>query len=64
MRRAAEADHLAVVDDRDPVAEPLRLLHVMGGQDDRSSRLPEMLDQVPELTTRLRIESGGRFVEE
>src|SRR5262245_36728256 len=36
----------------------------MRGQDDRPSQPLEVLDQFPELSARLRIESGGRFVEE
>ena len=32
LRRRAARDHLAVVEDGDAVAEPLRLVHVVGGE--------------------------------
>ena len=58
-----EADHPAVVDDGDPIAEPFGLLHVMRRQDNRPPRSLELLDEIPELAAGLRIESGGRLVE-
>ena len=60
----ALGDDLAVVDDRDPVAEPLGLVHVMSGQDDRAAAVAEVADHVPELPAGLRVQAGRRLVEE
>src|ERR1700722_7890402 len=54
----------AVIDDRDSVAHGFGLLHRVGGQDDAAALLPDVLDPAPELTARLRIEAGGRLVEQ
>ena len=37
VRRRAERDHLAVVDDRDAITEPLGFVHVMRGHQDGDS---------------------------
>ena len=55
---------LAVVHDRHPVAQPGRLLHVVGGEQHRAAAGLEALDQLPDLEARLRVEAGGRLVEE
>ena len=52
-----------MIDDRDTIAQTLGFLHIVRGQDDRSPFRLELGDEVPELATRLRIESGGRLVE-
>src|SRR6185436_9394224 len=52
-----------MIDDRDTIAQTLGFLHVVRGQNDRSPFRLELGDEVPELATRLRIESGGRLVE-
>ena len=59
-----ERDDLAVVHDRDPVA-PLRLVHVVGGHEDRDLlALLELADVLPDRPARLRVESDRRLVEE
>ena len=63
-RRRATSDDLAVVHDGELVAEPLGLVHVVGGQQDRPPGFLELLDEIPQLAARLRIETGRRLVEE
>ena len=53
-----------MVHDRDAVAQPLGLLHVVGGQQDRAPARAKARDQIPELPPRLRIQARGRLVEE
>ncbi|TMG81352.1 MAG: ABC transporter ATP-binding protein, partial [Betaproteobacteria bacterium] len=43
--------------DGDPIAESLRLLHIMGRQHDRAPLGSKPLDEVPELASRLRVEA-------
>ena len=63
LGRRAEGDELAVVDDGHPIAEALRLVHVVGGQDDGLAPRAQRRDGVPERAARLRIEPGRRLVE-
>ena len=60
--RAAETLKLAVDHDADAVAERVRLLHQVCGQEEATG-LRGGLDDVPELAARDRVEAGGRFVE-
>ncbi len=60
----AQRDDLPLVDDRDPVAEPLGLVHVMGREDDVRPPFAQVADHVPELAARLRVEARRRLVEE
>ena len=53
-----------MIHDRDAVAQPLGFVHVVRGQNDRPPGLLEVFDQIPQLATGLRIESGCRLVEE
>ena len=46
------------------VAQALGFVHVVRRQQDRPARLLELLDEVPQLPPRLRVEPGGRLVEE
>ena len=63
--RAALGDDPAVVDDGQPVAETIRLLHVVRGQKDRQPLvLVEPFQVLPQAGAVLRIKSGGRLVEE
>src|SRR6202012_5619054 len=57
-------DDLAGGDDRHPVGEALRLVHVMGGEEDRLAERPQSRDHVPELAPRRWVEAGRRLVEE
>ena len=45
------------------VAQSLGFVHVVRRQQDRAAGFLEFLDEVPQLTPRLRIETGRRFVE-
>src|SRR6188474_185793 len=60
----AVRDDAAVVNDCHAVAEELRLIHVVRRQENRSAARPELIEQRPQLTARLRVEAGGRLVEE
>ncbi len=52
------------VDDRDPVREPLRLLHVLGGEQQRRPSRDELVDDLPQLQPGPRVQTGGGFVQE
>ena len=64
LGRRAEREQLAPVDDREPVAELVGLLHVVRGEQDRLTRGVQLAEDVPERDAALRIEPGGRLVEE
>ena len=61
VSRASDA---AVVDDGDPVAELVGLLHVVGGEQDRLAVGVELAEDLPQGDAALRVEPGGRLVEE
>src|SRR5690606_23723690 len=46
--RRAVGDHLAGGDDRHPVAEPLRLVHVVGGEQDGGAGGAQVADAGPQ----------------
>ena len=54
----------AVIHDRDPIAQDLRLLHVVGGQEHGPPVGLQSPDDVPQRPPRGRVEAGRRFVEE
>jgi hypothetical protein len=56
VRRLAEGDDPAPVDERHPVAEPLCLLYEMGDQHDRHPAVAHAFDQAPRLRARFGIE--------
>jgi hypothetical protein len=60
----ALGDHAALRDHDDAIGELLRLVHVVGGEEDRLAELAEPLDQLPRLAARRGVEAGGRLVEE
>jgi len=63
--RGVERHDPAGVNDGDPVAQPLRLVEVVGRQQDRDlARGAERRDQVQQLVTDARVEPDGRLVEE
>ena len=64
LGRGAEGEHLAVVEDRDPLAERVGLLHVVGGQEDRQPVAVEIAEDAPEVVAGLGVEPRGRLVEE
>ena len=60
----ALGDDLAVVHDRDPVAERVGLFEVVGGDEDGHALGAQPADLVPHVGPALRVEAGGRLVEE
>ena len=64
LRRRALGDDPAVVEDRDPIGEPVRLLEVLRGQEDRDAAVDEVADDLPHRPAAARIEPGRRLVEE
>ena len=54
----------AVVDDGEPVAELVGLLHVVGGEQDGLAVGVELAEDLPQGDAALRVEAGGRLVEE
>ena len=58
-------DDPAVREDDDPIRQLLRLVEVVGGEEDRRLLgVGEAAHQVVEVASRLRVEAGGRLVEE
>src|SRR5881296_200238 len=65
LRGTSFGHDLAQVDDRDPLAELVRLFHVLGREEDRHVLLPVQAAQVlPHRDPRLRVEAGGRLIQE
>jgi hypothetical protein len=62
-RRPAQLDP-ARPQDGDPVGQPLRLVEVVGGEQDRLAQPAEVLDRRPAAQAGLGVEPGGRLVEE
>src|SRR5262249_30551023 len=62
--RGAKGNDLAVADHRHAIAQALSLIHVMSGQHDGSALGTEGAEDVPELPAGLRIQTGGRLIEE
>src|SRR6185369_17325645 len=62
--RGALGHYLAAVHDADPVAERIRLVEVVRGQEDRDTLVTEPADLVPHMRTRLRVQSGRGLVQE
>ena len=60
----ALGDDAPARDHRDPVREPLGLLEVVRGEDDRLAELAQPLDHLPSGAPRRRVEAGGRLVQE
>lgn len=61
--RRAAGDALPLADDDQVIGQVLGLFHRVGGQQDRRARLPEFVDQCPDVATRRGIQSRRRFVE-
>ena len=62
LLRRSQGNDPAVVHDGDPVAEALRFVHVMRGEDDGSTGVLQLVDEIPEVTAGLGIEAGGGLV--
>src|SRR5690606_3535159 len=63
VRRAA-IENAAVIDDHDVVAQALRLVHVVGGEQQRLALALEIEQALPDHYPGLRVEAGGRLVED
>ena len=63
LSRRAERDQLPLIHDPDAIAQGVRFVHVMRGDQNRAALFAEPLEHRPQLTTRLRIETGRRLVE-
>ena len=64
LARGSESNPLPVVHDGHTVAEPLGFFHIVGGEQNGSTCGLQSFYQAPELPPRLRIEAGGRLVQE
>jgi hypothetical protein len=53
-----------MIDDDQPIAQALRLIHEMRGQNQRFAGGFELLQAFPDQVAGLRVEAGGRLVEE
>src|SRR5437868_4207763 len=62
-RGRVERGDPAVVDDRDAIAELIRLLHVVRGEQYGAALRLELADAIAQVPRRLRIQSHGRLVE-
>ena len=62
-RRRRLGDTPPMIDDQQPVAEPLGLVHEMRGEHDGLALCQQALQALPDQVTGLRIKSGSGFVE-
>src|SRR5205807_8396914 len=60
---AALSDQAPVIEDSDAVAQALRLLHVVGGVEDREALGAESLDVVEDGRSALGVDADGRLIE-
>src|SRR5262249_27152636 len=63
IRRRALGDDHAVVNDRQAVAQALRFVNVMSGEQNRAAALLEAAHDLPQLPAALRVQAGGRLIE-
>jgi hypothetical protein len=64
LARRALGDEAPVVHDGEAVAEALGLVHEMRREQHRLALLQQLLQALPDQVARLRVEAGGRLVEE
>ena len=64
LLRGAERDDAAVVDDRDAVAEPLRLFHVVRRVEERDAPALQLADHGVDPLAGLRIDAHGGLVQQ
>jgi hypothetical protein len=64
LRGRALLDHPALVEDDDPVGDPLGEIHLVGNDDHGHPLVGEPLHDRKHLADGLRIEGGGRLVEQ
>jgi hypothetical protein len=63
-RRRVVRDHVPVVDHRHPSGELVRLLQVLGGEENGGAVAHQLSDHVPELVPAEQVEAGRRLVQE
>jgi hypothetical protein len=61
---APGGDHLAVAENGDPVGELVRLVQLLGGQEDGDAAGHKLADGLPHHAAAARVETGGRLIEE
>ena len=61
--RGIDVDDASVLDDGDAIAQPLRLLHQVRGQEHGLAARADAAHQLPDRAPRLRIEAGRQLVE-
>src|SRR5438876_10055985 len=61
--RCSFGNQLAVIDDGQPVAKTLGLVHVMGSKQYGAASFLKSTNDVPQLATALRVEAGSRLIE-
>src|SRR6266567_6687640 len=59
-----QGDNVSTVHDSNAVAQGLRLVHVMGGQDDRLALLAQPQNDIPQRAAALWIERGSWLVQD
>ena len=64
ISRAALDQDLPLVHDDEPVAEPFRLLEIMGGEHDRITGSLQGFEFLPDQVTPLRVKAYRRFIED
>ena len=64
LARRALGHDLRLVHHHEVVAQLLRLVHVVGGDDERRPAALQLVEPLPEEVPRLRVEAGGRLVED
>ena len=64
LARRPDREHAALLDDRHAVGQRLRLVEVVGGQQDRLAERAQRADRLPRRPSRLGVEAGGGLVEE
>jgi hypothetical protein len=62
--RRPDLQDLAVIHDRDPLAEDLRLIHVVRGQHHGAALGADRAEHVPQIPPGLRVERAGGLIEE
>ena len=59
-----DVHHAAMIDDRDAIAQPLRLFHQMRRQEHGLAAGADAAHQIPDCPARLRVQPGRQLVEE
>jgi hypothetical protein len=60
----ADLDHLAGLEDHDPLGQGVGLFEVLGGEQHGGTGSDELADRLPQREAALEVEPGGRLVQE